>query len=238
MPLVGSQCCPARVYDKTFQSFGDKTILSKSFGVSFSQSNVGTFKQVSTSFGLSKRRISAVFSCFGQSLILPAASIQRSQTQLFNRRRRKRRRRNRRRRRRRRRCHRGGTNKRTTRRDRATQPIEARRLRRTKKRWMAMLTWLYAVYLKNEIKIKHCNRRYKIIINHHWGTLQFHVSSSKSILKDSTIKKCPTCQARLRHVACDRCGDQRPFQRQLLFVQIINPWDKVFLNWPSLRIDF
>ena len=84
LPLVGSQCCPARVYDKTFQSFGDKTTLSKSFGFSFSQSNVGTFKQVSTSFGLSKRRISAVFSCFGQSLILPAASIQRSQTLLFN----------------------------------------------------------------------------------------------------------------------------------------------------------
>ena len=34
-------------------------------------SNVGTFRQVSTSFGLSKRLISAVFSCFGQILILP-----------------------------------------------------------------------------------------------------------------------------------------------------------------------
>ena len=86
LPLVGSQRCPARVYDKTFQSFGDKTTLSKSFGVSFSQSNVGTFKQVSTSYGLSKRRISAVFSCFDQSLILLAASITRSQTilPLFN----------------------------------------------------------------------------------------------------------------------------------------------------------
>ena len=83
LPLVGSQCCPARVYDKTFQCFGDKTTLSKSFGVSFSQSNVGTFKQVSTSFGLSKRRIAAVFSCFDQSLILLAASIQRSQTLLL-----------------------------------------------------------------------------------------------------------------------------------------------------------
>ena len=83
MPLVGSQCCPARVNDKTFQSFGDKTTLSKSFGFPFSQSNVGTFKQVPTSFGLSKRRISADFSCFDQSLILPAASIQRSQTLLL-----------------------------------------------------------------------------------------------------------------------------------------------------------
>jgi hypothetical protein len=70
----------ARVYDKTFQSFGDKTILSKSFDSSFSQSNVGTFSHVSTSCGLSKRRISAVFSCFDQSLILLAASITRSQT--------------------------------------------------------------------------------------------------------------------------------------------------------------
>ena len=80
LPLVGSQRCPARVYDKTFQSFGDKTILSKSFDSSFSQSNVGTFSHVSTSCGLSKRRISAVFSCFDQSLILLAASITRSQT--------------------------------------------------------------------------------------------------------------------------------------------------------------
>ena len=54
-----------------FQSFDDKTTMSKSFGVSFSQSNVSTFRQVSSSFGLSKRRISAVFSCFGQILILP-----------------------------------------------------------------------------------------------------------------------------------------------------------------------
>ena len=57
--------------------------MSKSFGVSFFQSNVGTFRQVSTSFGLSKRRISVVFSCFDQSLILLAASIQRSQTLLL-----------------------------------------------------------------------------------------------------------------------------------------------------------
>ena len=71
LPLVGSQRCPERVYDKTFQSFGDKTTLSKSFDSSFSQSNVGTFSHVSTSCGLSKRRISAVFSCFDQSLILP-----------------------------------------------------------------------------------------------------------------------------------------------------------------------
>jgi len=47
LPLVGSQRCPARVYDKTFQSFGDKTTTSKSFGVSFFQSNVGNFRQVS-----------------------------------------------------------------------------------------------------------------------------------------------------------------------------------------------
>ena len=83
LPLVGSQRCPARVYDKTFQSFGDKTTLSKSFDSSFSQSNVGTFRHVSTSCGLSKRRISAVFSCFDQSLILLAASITRSQTILL-----------------------------------------------------------------------------------------------------------------------------------------------------------
>ena len=83
LPLVGSQRCPARVYDKTFQSFGDKTTLSKSFDSSFSQSNVGNFRHVSTSCGLSKRRISAVFSCFDQSLILLAASITRSQTILL-----------------------------------------------------------------------------------------------------------------------------------------------------------
>ena len=80
LPLVGSQCCPTRACNKSFQSFDDKTTLSKSFDSSFSQSNVGTFSHVSTSCGLSKRRISAVFSCFDQSLILLAASITRSQT--------------------------------------------------------------------------------------------------------------------------------------------------------------
>ena len=43
---------------QSFQSFDDKTTMNKSFGVSVKHC-------------LSKCRISAVFSCFGQSLILP-----------------------------------------------------------------------------------------------------------------------------------------------------------------------
>ena len=83
LPLVGSQRCPARVYDKTFQSFGDKTILSKSFGVSFSQSNVGNFRQVSVQLWPFKPPYFRCFQLFWSELDSAGATIQRSQTLLL-----------------------------------------------------------------------------------------------------------------------------------------------------------
>ena len=55
--------------DLALAELGRRQVLS--FGVSNSQSKICIFGQVSASLGFSKGRISAVFSCFGQSLPLP-----------------------------------------------------------------------------------------------------------------------------------------------------------------------
>ena len=60
-----------RVHDNLVFQLAIKRPWLFSFGVSISQSKICIFGQVSASFGFSKGRISAVFSCFGQSLPLP-----------------------------------------------------------------------------------------------------------------------------------------------------------------------
>ena len=83
VPLAGSQRCSARVHNILFNLLTIKQQRVSLLGFPFFSQTLVTLDKSLFSFGLSNRRISAVFSCFDQSLILLAASIQRSQTILL-----------------------------------------------------------------------------------------------------------------------------------------------------------
>ena len=71
VPLAGSQRCSARVHNILFNLLTIKQQRVSLLGFPFFSQTLVTLDKSLFSFGLSNRRISAVFSCFDQSLILP-----------------------------------------------------------------------------------------------------------------------------------------------------------------------
>ena len=71
VPLAGSQRCSARVHNILFNLLTIKQQRVSLLVFPFFSQTLVTLDKSLFSFGLSNRRISAVFSCFDQSLILP-----------------------------------------------------------------------------------------------------------------------------------------------------------------------